>query len=253
MIGWFFRILLIVLVALVAAVATLPLGVVTGQVEARGASGFSWTQVQGTIWNGRISNLRFGRQVIGDARLSLKPEALLGGTLAYHVELEGAAVRGGLDAGVNLSRQVSLNDINLTADARHLVGMNDAVRAAGGIARISGAGVDLGQMQCRSARGTVSTDMLVALGTRYDQALPELGGEIRCIEGMLVVALEGAADSGVSVWIDSQIGLVAPSRLEARVEGAEGDVAVALDALGFTSRSGEYTYVREQVLTGGFQ
>ena len=252
MIGWFFRILLIALVALVGVVASLPLGVVTGQVETR-ASGLSWTQVQGTVWNGRISNLRFGRQVIGDARLSLKPSALLGGTLAYHVELEGSAVRGGLDAGINTSRVLSLNEINLMADARHLVGLNDTVRAAGGIARISGGGVELAQMRCSSARGSVNTDMLVALGTRYDQALPELGGEIRCVEGMLALVLDGEAESGVSVWIDSQVGLVAPSRLEARVEGARGEVALALDALGFSSRSGEYTYVREQVLTGGFQ
>lgn len=249
MIRWTLRILLVLIVAIVAVVASIPLSVVTDQ-AARRVPGLGWTQVQGSIWQGRISGLYFGAQSLGDTELRLKPTALLSGQLAYDLHVNGSAVRGRGEVFASPS-SLGLRNFNLDANAAQLVSLHDSVRAAGGTARIDAASIVIEGATCRSAGGRVETDTLVALGASYGEALPRLAGRLDCGDGMILLDLSGTSDTGVGVEITGRFGLIRPSRLEASVEGASGEVALALDQLGFASEDGRLVYIHEQSLVGG--
>lgn len=249
MIRWTLRILLVLIVAIIAIAASVPLSVVTDQ-AARRVPGLGWTQVQGTIWQGRISGLYFGAQSLGDTELRLQPAALMSGQLAYDLRVTGSAVRGRGEVFASPAT-LGLRDLDLDATAAELVSLHDSVRAAGGSARIMAASIEIEGVTCRGAAGRVETDTLVALGASYGETLPRLAGELGCADGMILLNLTGTSETGVGVNIDGRFGLVRPSRLEASVEGASGEVALALDQLGFASEDGRLVYIHEQSLVGG--
>lgn len=249
MIGWTLRIALLLVSALGCAIAMLPLQVVLSQVGDR-LPGLKWTQVQGTVWSGRISNFGYGAQTLGDVTVKLRPLSLLSGQLGYDLQVNGPAVRGAGNLSIG-SQVVHVSVPQATSNVSELVGLNDTVRRAGGIVRLTNLEVALEREGCRLARGLVYTDTLVFLGNRYQQAFPELSGALTCSQSMLHLTLDGASEGGIAVSIEGTAGLVAPSRLRAVVEGATGETAMALGALGFARETGQYVYVREAVLTGG--
>lgn len=251
MTGWILRLLLVLIVAAVAAVASVPLTIITDRAAAR-VPGLGWTQVQGTIWSGRISGLHVGAQAIGDTELNLRPISLIAGELSYDVRISGDALRGRGKVFATPSA-LGLRELDLLAEASGLVSLNDAVRAAGGSAQLRGGELLMEGLACRSGAGRIDTDTLVALGASYGESLPRLSGDLSCGDGMILLGLSGATDDSISVDIDGRFGLVEPSRLVASVEGASGEVALALDQLGFSRQEGRLVYIHERRLVGGSQ
>ena len=248
MIGWALRVLLVLAVALVAGVLTIPLGAVLERSGAR-AAGLAWSQAQGTLLHGRIANLAYGPQDLGNAELRLQPLALLSGQLRYNIDLTGTA-RGDMDVAL-VPGALIVDDANLGLEIARLVGLNDAIRAAGGVARLRSARFRIEPAGCTAGAGEIWTDSLVVLGNRYARELPELQGGLDCADRMLVLDLSGESGTATAVSIDGQFGLARPSRLEARVGGVDGEIAAVLSTLGFSVEDGEYVYVREVVVTGG--
>ena len=242
--NWVLRSLFVVIIAAIAAVATAPLGFVMDRLGASSA-GLRWGQVQGTIWSGRVSNVTFGGQLVGDLDLRLKPSGLLSGMLAYDLTLSGPVAAG--TATVYASGQdLGVRDANMTGRVDQLVGLNASVRKAGGSVRLRNVDLVLDrQFNCASASGNLWTEVLVNLGADYGESLPELEGGISCSGPMLAIGLDGLSDTGTGVEIDAIVGMAAPSSLNARISGASGEIAQALGALGFTVAGDDFVYVRE--------
>lgn len=241
---WGLRILFLVIVAAISAIATAPLGFVVQRLGTQNGS-VQWSQVQGTIWSGRVSNVTYGRQLVGDLELKLKPSGLLSGTLQYDLTLSGPVAAG--TATVYASGQnIGVRNANLVGRVDQLIGLNASVRQAGGSVRLRNVSLNLDrQFNCLTASGALWTEVLVNLGAEYGESLPELGGDIACSGQMLLVELGGASDTGISVDIEASVGVSEASSLNARISGASGEIAQALRALGFTVAGGDFVYVRE--------
>ncbi|MEO0467828.1 MAG: type II secretion system protein N [Pseudomonadota bacterium] len=248
MIGWAARILLVLLVALVTMIMTVPMSVVADRAQGQ-VPGLGWAQAQGTIWSGRLSNIAYGPQAVGDVNLKLRPASLIQGRMSYYISLDGPVASGTSRAYVQRG-VIGVAALDVTARLEQLVGLNATVRNAGGIARLSNVDVELNEHGCRSASGQLWTDSLVNLGQQYGEELPELAGGLGCDDGMLVLSLSGAEDNGIEVDIHLRVGVREPSRLEAEISGASGEIAQALNALGFTVDNGRFVYVRESSLAG---
>lgn len=246
---WVIRTLCVALGAIVVAAVNAPLGLISSVVSER-VPGVTWTQIQGTVWNGRISNLSYGPQALGDANLSLQPMALLRGRLQYRLELNGSAISGDGHLFVSTG-QFGARDVNVTARIEQLVGLNDAVRAAGGTAQLRNGAMIIADNSCVSTDGALWTDALVNLGQQYNEPLPELSGDLGCEGGLVHSRMHGAVDDGIEVAVSAQLGTNAPSSLQARVDGAGGEIARALLALGFYTEQGTHVYTRTAGLTGG--
>ncbi|MEO0785776.1 MAG: type II secretion system protein N [Pseudomonadota bacterium] len=244
MIGIIWRVCLVGLVALLAAVLTLPLSVATDRLKGA-APGIQWTQVQGTVWSGRISNVSFGRQMIGDVKLRLKPMSLLSGSLSYDVDLMGPVAAGTATVFGN-SSTFGISQGEITARVEQMIGLNASVRQAGGIIRFRDMNLEMTRgLDCETASGRIWTEVLVNVGAEYGEDLPELDGEVSCEAGMLDVGLNGESASAVRVDIDARVGLREASRLDARIGGVSGELGQALSALGFTVSDGDFVYARE--------
>lgn len=249
MIGWILRIVFVVVVAVVTVVATAPLSYVVDGAKSQ-MPGVHWAQAQGSIWSGRLSNVSYGAQAVGDIELKLKPSGLLSGRMIYDLEVMGPVAAGTATAYVRQGG-LGVSELDVSARLEQLIGLNTTVRQAGGIARVTDVTVDLDRSGCQRASGRVWTDTLVNLGAQYGEQLPELVGSFGCDNQMLVLAMDGAENGGITVDIDLRVGLSEPSRLEASIGGASGEIAQALAALGFTVDDGRFVYVRETALMGG--
>lgn len=248
MTGWTLRLALVLAVALVGAIAMLPLSVAIQRSPVM--PGLTHGQVQGTLWHGRISGLAYGRQPIGAAELKLQPAQLLRGEFVYSMRLAGPSGRGNGEIFAGRGYQ-GVRHLDFTADVSQFVGLSDEVRRAGGWLRAQGLAIELHAGDCRSASGTLGTDVLVRLGQQYGETLPRLAGTLSCRHGMAEIALDGESETGVAIAVRSQIGTKAPSTLSARISGAGPELSRALAALGFNAEAGNYVYQRETSLAGG--
>lgn len=224
--------------------ATIPLAWAAGQISPAG-SAVSWSQGQGSVWQGRLVNVAAGQQLIGDAALSLRPVKLLAGGLSYRVDLSGPVAEG--RGRVTLeSQSIAVDNANFVARIEHLIGLNATVRAAGGQVRAQSVSIELDRrLRCVRATGLIATEFLANLGAQFGEELPELEGELTCVAGISRIALQGNVTGGVNVSINADIAIGATSSLDARVSGAGGEFAQALVALGFTTEQGDFVYTRE--------
>lgn len=241
---WILRVGLLMVFALGTIVLTAPLGFVLDRAQSR-LPGLQWGQVQGTMWSGRISNVSYGRQLVGDVSLRLKPLHLFSARLAYDLELQGPVAAGSAVLYSGRER-FGLHDADLTARIDQMIGLNRTVREAGGRLRVTMLSLELDRaLACQGAGGVLSTDVLSNLGASYGESLPELTGGVSCEGDMFAMGLDGISQTGINVQIDARFGSADVSSLNARLEGASDELAQALSALGFSTSDGEFVYVRE--------
>ncbi|MEO0817237.1 MAG: type II secretion system protein N [Pseudomonadota bacterium] len=244
MIRWLFRIILVLVVAAAVAVWTVPLGFIIDRAGVAG-QGVTWGQVQGTAWSGRVSNVAFGRQLVGDIDLKLRPAGLLTGTLAYDLSLSGPVAAGTAKVYAGGDR-IGIEDADLSARVDQLIGLNASVRQAGGIVRLRGISLEVDRaLNCLSASGGLWTEVLANLGAEYGETLPELDGNLQCYDQMIALDLKGVSETGIDVSIDAKVGVSDVSSFNARIGGVSGEIAQALTALGFSVSGGDFVYVRE--------
>jgi hypothetical protein len=243
-IGWALRIICVLAVAIVAAMFMVPLNVLAERTRQE-VPALDWTQVQGSVWSGRISNVRYGPQLVGDVELKLRPSALLSGNLVYSVSVVGPVASGDSDFYLN-SGAAGIRNSDLTVRVDQLVGLNASVRQAGGSMRMTNMALEVDRdINCVEASGVLWTDALEKLGMEFGESLPQLEGALVCSGSMLSVALDGQSQTGVGVEIRTTVGLAQASSLNASIAGAGIELAQALTALGFTASGDEYVYVRE--------
>lgn len=246
MIGWALRIICVFAAAVVAAMFMIPLSVLAERAR-QDVPALDWTQVQGSVWSGRISNVSYGPQLVGDVEVKLRPSALLSGNLVYSVSVVGPVATGESDIYLN-SGSAGIRNSDFTVRIDQLVGLNASVRQAGGTMRMTNVALEVDRdMNCVEASGALWTDALENLGMEFGENLPQLEGAPVCSGSMVSVALDGQSQTGVGVEIKTTVGLAQASSLNARIAGAGIELAQALTALGFTASGDEYVYVRELV------
>lgn len=150
-----------------------------------GPAGYS--DVYGTVWDGRIYDLRLQGQTVRETRIRLRPAGLLTGRLSLDWQVEDDSLRGrgrtdwghggvrltGTDFSVALDR----------VDAPDLPGLGGDERVQGRISEL-----DWRNGTCRAAAGEVRTGAL----TGFDG--PVLTGQLACRDGVLVVDFAGRSD-----------------------------------------------------------
>jgi hypothetical protein len=212
-----------------ALVALLPARVVLDPVAAR--TGLVAEQVHGPVWNAQLYGVRFGGQSAERVDLSLAFWPLLRGAMVVDVAArgEGLTLSGRLERG---GGEVRVRDLAGALDAWRLPGAAElgVINAEGLVFSLDEAVFDE-TAGCVSASGVVRSQLLVDAGARFGAELPVIEGVLACAGPRLgvdasgesaVVALEGRARLGVSGydWV-------------AQARGEDGEIAVAMLALGF--------------------
>ncbi|MFN3468302.1 MAG: type II secretion system protein N [Novosphingobium sp.] len=171
--------LLIGALALLALIALVPLRLVMGLAAPDGVTARS---VEGTVWSGRIADLKAGPFPVGTVETGLEVAPLLLGQARVRVAREGFAARASLGSEVRMdgaSGTIALPDGLGELPVTALVMQDLSVAMAGGA--------------CREASGTLGLT-LGALGPLLPDAL-RLSGTARCEKGALVVPMRSAEDT----------------------------------------------------------
>lgn len=155
-----------------ALLALLPLRLVLGLSMPESVTARS---VEGSVWDGRIADLKAGPLPLGTVEAGLEPLPLLIGQARF------AIAREGFSAKVGSSRIANANGTVLLPDG--LGGLPVTSLGFGDLTVVMDGG------QCSEAQGTLSLT-LASLGPLLPDAIT-LSGQARCEKGALVVPMRG--------------------------------------------------------------
>lgn len=244
--SWFLRGVIVLVVFVCAVIATLPLSFALRFVSP--APSLGWDQAQGTVWSGQLTGLRYGRQPIGTARVSLLPSRLLRGQFAYDLSLVGPVGRGRGQIILSGNNRIAFEDVGIRVNIASLVGLADRVRQLGGTADLSAQSIVLDRFQCVTARGAVSTDVITRAGDAYGRNWPMASGQLSCDRDMLLIPLDASTPAGETIEVRTRIGVSEVSSVHARIWGVDQEIETALALVGFQTVDGVHEYRRETQL-----
>lgn len=184
----------------------------------------------GTIWNGSISGL----PVFGEANLNLSPRS-------RSVTIKSGAGRNYLSG---ILRPKLIKDVDLRIDLGRLPLPDERLKGLRGDISAQISEVEFDGQNCRSATGSLRTDVLQRNGGTIEWTGPELTGPIRCEDGAIIADLKGRdAQQSISALIRLSPDGAYRADITARTARQEADAILPL--FGFT-RSGQSFVLTEQ-------
>ena len=177
--------LVLAAIFVVTLIAALPLRLALALADP-GGRGITAREVGGTIWDGRIGDLRIGALPLGDVAASLRPLPLLIGRRDVHIErLDGTGAPGDFSANAaGGDGWLSLSDV------RGQVPIGDAFGTIPATALgFSDFHAELNSGRCVSAGGQVS--LILAPFSELMPGPVALSGTARCNKGALYVPMKG--------------------------------------------------------------
>lgn len=203
----------------VALAAFMPLGTALALTQA-GAAGLRAGAVSGSIWNGRLDDMRLGGIRFGTVAARLDPVSLLSGARRLHLESREASatlVEGRLRGFDGADAVIDIALLGLPVE---------------GVVRLQGASVLFENGKCSSAKGRVIAD--IAHGAWKG---PALQGEWVC-DGAAAVARLSGRDAGAEANLTLSVDANARYRLQTRVSGSDAALRLALGLAGFVEGEG---------------
>ena len=221
-----------VLAALAGGVALLPMSM-AADMAAKQFPDFKFSQASGSVWDGKLSQVSFGKQFIGDLAVKTELMSLLGGTASGTLGLtrEGFSGQTSINYGMGNGR-LELKDMNVTGNTAMVPGMPAAVAKGDGKFTLKVADVKFTEGACAEAKGEVWTDALTKVEIKGWKG-PELRGPVTCNGGKLQVEAGGKAATGEDVLAVMSIGQHLDMELTAAVSNASPGALQALAEVGF--------------------
>jgi general secretion pathway protein N len=230
------KIVLFVLLALLVgggvAVAMFPMSM-AAEFAASNVPDFRYAQASGSVWDGKLTNVSYGAQKIGDLSVKAELFKLLTGKAGGKLGLtrEGFLGEAGIDYAI-AGGGVELSNLKLSGKAGMVPGMPPVVAAGGGDFTLDVKDLKFSGNTCESASGEVWTDALAKVNLK-GWVGPELRGPIACKDGKLLVEATGRSPTGEDVVARMSISPQLEMDLTATVLNAQGSAAKALTDIGF--------------------
>jgi len=188
---------LFAVVALGVCVAFFPLSWTTSFL-AKNVKGFSYNEASGSIWSGRLTNVQYRTQRLGDVSFHLDAMKLFGGKLGAKVAFETAdlAMDGGFAYGI-FDHAGELTAIKVKGRTARIPGLPATLQVIPSDFRVELESVKLTKDGgCVGATGKIWTDMLAKGSTQLGWTGPEISGPIACDGGRFRADAKGASANG---------------------------------------------------------
>lgn len=230
------RIVIFIVLAALAlaggAVAFLPMSM-AADMAAKQMPDFRFGEASGSVWDGKLTNVSYGQQTIGDLSVKTDLMALFGGKAAGAVGMtrEGLAGQAGISYGIG-GGGLDLTDLKLAGDTAMVPGMPPSIARTDGKFTLDVKDVKFANSLCESASGEVWTDALTKVNYK-GWVGPELRGPVTCAGGKLQVQASGTAATGEQVLATMNIGQHLDMEMTAAVENAGPGAIEALTSIGF--------------------
>ncbi len=227
-------IILGVLVALVGGAAIFPMSVVA-DFAAKQAPDFRFAAASGSVWDGKLTNVSYGQQRIGDLSVKTDLMKLFGGKAGGTLGLarEGFVGQAGISYGLG-DGSLELMDMKISGDTAKVPGMPQAIARADGKFTLAVKDLKFTKGVCDTATGEVWTDALTKVNVK-GWVGPELRGPVTCEGGNLNVEAKGKAATGEDVLAKLSIGPKLDMAMTAMVANASSGAVEALTQIGFVA------------------
>lgn len=198
------------------------------------APDFGFTTASGSVWDGELKSVTYGKQKIGDVAVKADPGALVAGKAGGKVSLtrEGFAGEADISYPIAGGDEVLLKNLKLSGKAGMIAGMPQVVAASDGQFMLEMSELLFKGEVCQSASGEVWTDALAKV-TVKGWTGPELRGPVTCKDGTLTVEATGKAPTGEDVTATMLISPRLDMDMTATVLNAQGSAVEALTGIGF--------------------
>lgn len=230
------RVFIFALVGLLAALAggaaLLPMSVAADLAASRFPD-FKFEAASGSVWDGKLSQVAFGSQFIGDLAVKTDPLALFGGKASGMLGLTREGFEGSADLAYGVGDGgLEMKNLKLAGNTALVPGMPAALTRSDGRFTLSVSDVKFVDSLCESASGEVWTDALTKVNVR-GWVGPELRGPVTCEGGHMQVQAGGKAATGEDVLATLSISQHLDMALTATVANATPAAAQALADIGF--------------------
>lgn len=229
-------------------VALMPASAVSSlmNVESRG---LAYSNIQGTIWKGRIESLTARGVLIGDVDYELSALSLLSLSPKVDASMRGGAVRGDASVKANLARRIEISNTVLDIDLGPFAQQGILGSPVVGRAEVTVSGIVITPAGCVRSDAGLWTDVLNAPARRFRGTDFPMAGAVRCdgadlVAGMAGESADGSAELELRVRPDFSYELAARARL------ADPNLASALRVFGFEDEGGSLIYGSAGVLRG---
>ncbi len=232
------RIVLFVVLGLVlligGGVAFFPMSMAADWAAQR-APDLKFTQASGSVWDGKLTDVSYGEQKIGDLSVKTELFSLLGGKATGTVGLtrEGVAGQASLAYGIS-DGSLDVKDMLISGETASVPGMPQAIARTDGKFTLALKDVKFVNNLCDTASGEVWTDALTQVNYK-GWVGPELRGPVSCQGGKLNVRASGKAATGEDVVASMNISQHLDMEMTATVENASQGAMEALTAIGFVA------------------
>jgi hypothetical protein len=215
-----------------AAVAMFPMSM-AAEFAAKQVPDFKYATASGSVWDGKLTQVAYGEQKIGDLSVKADMMQAFTGKAAGQLGLARDGFTG--DAGIVWpvgGKRVTLSNLKLAGDVVNVPGMPGAVAMSGGKFTLELKDVTFAGDACQSASGEVWTDALAKMDHK-GWVGPELRGPVTCTDGKIQMETTGKAPSGEDVIAKMSISAKLDIEMTASVLNAQGSAAQALTSMGF--------------------
>jgi hypothetical protein len=220
------------LVVLAGGVAFFPMSM-AADMAVRQAPDLKFSSATGSVWDGKLTDVYYGSQKIGDLSVKTELFSLLGGKAAGTLGLtrQGFAGTATISYGIG-DGGLDVPDLKISGDTSMVPGMPLAIAQTDGKFTLQMKDVKFANSLCQTASGEVWTDALSKVNYK-GWVGPELRGPVTCHDGKLQVQAMGKAPTGEDVLANLNISQHLDMELTATVSNASQGAVEALTGLGF--------------------
>lgn len=219
-------------VAVAAGVSVMPMSMAADMAASRFPD-FKFQSASGSVWDGKLQQVAYGSQFIGDLDVKTDLLPLLGGKATGKLGLSREGFTGTSDLSFGLGGDgLELRNLKLAGNTALVPGMPAALARGDGRFTLKASDVKFVDNLCQSASGEVWTDVLSKVEIR-GWVGPELRGPVTCDGGQMQAQAGGKAASGEDVLAVLTIGQHLDMELTATVANASPAAVRALTDMGF--------------------
>ncbi len=238
------RIVIVAVLGVVAlvggAVAFFPMSM-AADLASRQMPGFKYSEASGSVWDGKLTNVSFSEQQIGDLSVKANLFALLTGKATGVLGLVREGFAGQADLAYGLSDgALDIKDLKIDGSTGMVPGMPATVAQADGKFTLQIKELKFNKALCETASGEVWTDALTRVNVR-GWVGPELRGPVSCHDGKLQMQAAGKATTGEDVLANLDVSSNLDMNLTATVSNASPAAVEALTQLGFVAEGSTLT------------
>ena len=233
------RVFIIAVVGIVVAVAGgaafLPMSMAADMAASRFPD-FKFQQATGSVWDGKLTQVAYGSQFIGDLDVKTELIPLLSGKVAGKLGLRREGFAGAVDLAFGLGGDgLEMKNLKVEGNAALVPGMPSALALSDGKFLLDVKEVKFVDSLCEAASGEVWTDALTKVNIQ-GWVGPELRGPVTCEGGHMQARAGGKAATGEDVQAVLSISQHLDMDLTATVTNPSPGAARALADIGFVAQ-----------------